>query len=65
MSEEEQGSVDAGNPVEGGAVSETSVQDVQTAQATTSLTTPEWVSDEHRGFVENKGWQTTDDVVIS
>ncbi|MAN64592.1 MAG: hypothetical protein CMI60_21895 [Parvibaculum sp.] len=65
MSEEEQGSADAGNPVEGGAVSETSVQDVQTAQATTSLTTPEWVSDEHRGFVENKGWQTTDDVVKS
>jgi len=55
---EEQGSVDAGNPAESG---ENTVQ----AEATTELTTPEWVSNDHRDFVDNKGWKTTDDVVKS
>ena len=60
MSEEEQGSVDAGNPVEGSAV-----ESQPAAQVATELTASEWVSDEHRGLVENKGWKTSDDVVKS
>ena len=55
---EEQGSVLAGNPVESEGTTEAT-------EATTELTAPEWVSDDHREFVDNKGWKTTDDVVKS
>ena len=48
----EEGSVLAtGNPVE------TQGQEEAAAVAATSeLTSPEWVSDEYRSFVDNKGW---------
>lgn len=55
---EEQGSVLSGNPVE-------SEETTEATEATTELTAPEWVSDDHREFVDNKGWKTTDDVVKS
>lgn len=57
----EEGSVLAtGNPVE-----TQGEEEVAAVAATSELTSPEWVSDEYRSFVDNKGWKSADDALKS
>lgn len=57
----EEGSVLAtGNPVETQGEEEAAA-----VAATSELTSPEWVSDEYRSFVDNKGWKSADDALKS
>ena len=57
----EEGSVLAtGNPVE-----TQGEEEVAAVAVTSELTSPEWVSDEYRSFVDNKGWKSADDALKS
>ena len=59
----EEGSVITGNPVEQG--DENTDSSALASEQTSELTKSEWISDEYRQFVDNKGWKNADDALKS
>ena len=61
----EEGSGLTGNPVPDEQGEEVVSDGATSATATSTLTTPDWISDEYRTFAENKGWKNADDALKS